>query len=115
MMEGSNINNKNHRTQEPTHVEETCTDRKGIKKRRKNFIKKRKQDYNIPCFKLRVQVRRAKEKAKRKNDCSEMCEAPESKKRKKGGRALPRVVESKEKRQRARAASSKRTHEHTNY
>jgi hypothetical protein len=33
-----------------------------------------------------------------------MCEAPESKKRKKSGRALPRVVESKEKRERWRAS-----------
>jgi hypothetical protein len=42
MTEERNINNKNHRTQEPTHVEETCTDRKGIKKRRNLFIKKSK-------------------------------------------------------------------------
>jgi hypothetical protein len=33
-----------------------------------------------------------------------MCEAPESKKRKKSGCALPRVVESKEKRERWRAS-----------
>ncbi len=47
---------------------------------------------------------REREGQKKKNDCSEMCEAPESKKRKKSGRALPRVVESKEKRERWRAS-----------
>lgn len=38
----NNSNNKKHKTQEPTHVEETCTDTKDIKKRRNFFYQKKK-------------------------------------------------------------------------
>lgn len=113
MTEESNINNKNHRTQEPTHVEETCTDRKGIKKRRKKFIKKRKQDYNIPCFKLRVQVRRANEKAKNKKTIAAKCAKRRSRRR--GKQRRPRVAESRGEQRETRACALQRLQrEHKN-
>jgi hypothetical protein len=91
---------------------------KGHQKTQKFFFSKKANKtitYHASNCEYKSGERTRMQKKKRKT-IAEKCAKRRSRRRgKKSGRELPRVVESKEKRECARAASTKRTHEHTTY